>query len=100
LTTKTSKIAEIIFVRPRFIFGARLYPISSNLTASCSPGENVFWKVPVPLGNSSPVIAGERIYLTGFEAVACNATLIHKDPDFEILSHRVAMKALPYKNAK
>jgi predicted nucleic acid-binding protein len=33
-------------------------------------------------------------------AVACNATLIHKDPDFEILSHRVAMKALPYKNAK
>lgn len=52
------------------------------------------------MGNSSPVIAGERIYLTGFEAVACNATLIHKDPDFEILSHRVAMKALPYKNAK
>jgi len=40
---------------------------ATNLPVSFGPGENVLWKTPVPLGNSSPVIGRERIYLTGFE---------------------------------
>ncbi len=40
---------------------------TTNLPDSFGPDENVVWKVPVPMGNSSPVISGDRIYLTGFE---------------------------------
>src|SRR5208337_4830113 len=31
------------------------------------PDKNVKWKVPVPSGLSSPIIAGDRLFLTGFE---------------------------------
>jgi predicted nucleic acid-binding protein len=33
-------------------------------------------------------------------AIARNAMLVHKDPEFDALSDRVAMKRLPYKKAK
>jgi outer membrane protein assembly factor BamB len=38
-----------------------------NLPVTFGPQQNVAWKTPVPLGNSSPVVAGDRVYLTGFE---------------------------------
>jgi outer membrane protein assembly factor BamB len=31
------------------------------------PGKNVLWKTELPPGVSSPVVAGDRIFLTGFE---------------------------------
>ena len=31
------------------------------------PEKNLLWKTPIPGGASSPVIAGDRIFLTGFE---------------------------------
>lgn len=31
------------------------------------PGKSEVWKTPLPPGHSSPVIVGERIYLTGYE---------------------------------
>ncbi len=40
---------------------------ATNLPVSFGPGENVVWKTPVPMGNSSPVVAGDKVYLTGFE---------------------------------
>ena len=40
---------------------------ATNLPVSFGPGENVLWQTPVPMGNSSPVVAGDRVYLTGFE---------------------------------
>jgi outer membrane protein assembly factor BamB len=39
----------------------------AGLPVSFGPAENVFWKMPVPMGNSSPVVAGDKVYLTGFE---------------------------------
>lgn len=39
----------------------------TGLPVSFGPAESVVWKTPIPMGNSSPVIAGERIFLTGFE---------------------------------
>ena len=33
-------------------------------------------------------------------AITRNATLVHKDPEFDALSDRVAMKILPYKKTK
>ena len=33
-------------------------------------------------------------------AITRNATLVHKDPEFDALSNRVTMKALPYKPTK
>lgn len=38
-----------------------------NILVTFGPEENVFWKTPVSMGNSSPVIAANRVYLTGFE---------------------------------
>ena len=40
---------------------------AANLPASFGPDENVLWKAPVPPGNSSPVVAGDKVYLTGFD---------------------------------
>jgi outer membrane protein assembly factor BamB len=35
-------------------------------TWNAAKGENIVWKVPIPLpGNSSPVVCGERIFLSG-----------------------------------
>ena len=33
-------------------------------------------------------------------AITRNATLVHKDPEFDALSGKVTMKTLPYKNTK
>ncbi len=38
-----------------------------NLPVTFGPGANVVWKTPIPAGHSSPVIAGNRIFLTAFE---------------------------------
>jgi outer membrane protein assembly factor BamB len=40
---------------------------SAQLPTEFGPLKNLVWKAPVPMGNSSPVLAGDRIYLTGFE---------------------------------
>ena len=34
------------------------------LPAEIGPERNVFWKVPLPPGHSSPVVHGDRIYVT------------------------------------
>ena len=41
-----------------------------NLPVEFGADRNVVWKTPVPLGNSSPAIAGNRIFLTAFEKEA------------------------------
>ena len=38
-----------------------------NLPVDFGPERNVVWKTAVPQGNSSPVIAGDRIFLTAIE---------------------------------
>jgi outer membrane protein assembly factor BamB len=39
----------------------------SNIPVEFGPEKNVIWKTAVPLGHSSPVIAEDRIFITGFE---------------------------------
>ncbi|MEZ5400028.1 MAG: PQQ-binding-like beta-propeller repeat protein [Bryobacteraceae bacterium] len=39
----------------------------TNLPTEFGPEKNVIWKTPLPPGHSSPVVVGDRIYLTGFE---------------------------------
>ena len=50
----------------------------TNLPVSFGPGENVVWKTPVPMGNSSPVVAGDKMFLTGFEKERLLTIAIHK----------------------
>ncbi|MEX2262785.1 MAG: PQQ-binding-like beta-propeller repeat protein [Bryobacteraceae bacterium] len=38
-----------------------------NLPARFGPGQNVIWKTALPPGHSSPVVTGERVFLTAFE---------------------------------
>ena len=40
---------------------------ASRLPAEFGPEKNVVWKTPVPFGYSSPVIAGDLIFITGGE---------------------------------
>jgi outer membrane protein assembly factor BamB len=39
---------------------------TSNLPVEFGPNQNVVWKVKVPAGNSSPVLAGDRIFITAY----------------------------------
>lgn len=43
---------------------------STKLPAEFGPAKNVLWKVSLPVGHSSPVIFGDRIFLTGAEGGA------------------------------
>jgi outer membrane protein assembly factor BamB len=47
--------------------GSGVAPDREKPPTQIGPGKNVKWKVPVPAGASSPVIAGDRLFLTGFE---------------------------------
>ncbi|MCS7026411.1 MAG: PQQ-binding-like beta-propeller repeat protein [Bryobacteraceae bacterium] len=40
---------------------------SRNLPVEFGPEKNVVWKTPLPPGHSSPVIAGNRIFVTAYE---------------------------------
>jgi outer membrane protein assembly factor BamB len=50
----------------------------TNLPVSFNPTQNVVWKTSVPMGNSSPVVAGDRIFLTGFEKESLLTIAIQK----------------------
>jgi outer membrane protein assembly factor BamB len=39
----------------------------ARLPAEIGPGKNVLWKTALPPGHSSPVVVGDRIYLTAIE---------------------------------
>jgi outer membrane protein assembly factor BamB len=38
-----------------------------GLVEEFGPGKNELWRTPLPPGHSSPVVVGDRIYLTGYE---------------------------------
>src|SRR4051812_15077017 len=40
---------------------------ATGLPSEFGPEKNVIWKTAIPFGFSSPVIAGDRIFLTGAE---------------------------------
>lgn len=40
---------------------------AKGLPAEFGPAKNVVWKVPLPKGTSSPIVIGDRIYITGHE---------------------------------
>jgi outer membrane protein assembly factor BamB len=46
--------------------GGGVAPESANPSTRIGPDTNVKWKITVPAGFSSPVIAGDRLFLTGF----------------------------------
>ncbi len=40
---------------------------NARLPAQIGPNENVLWKIPLPPGHSSPVVHGERVFVTAVE---------------------------------
>lgn len=40
---------------------------AGHLPSEIGPESNVVWKTPLPEGHSSPILSGDRIYLTGVE---------------------------------
>ena len=40
---------------------------ASGYPSEFSPAKNVIWKIAIPYGQSSPVIAGARVYITASE---------------------------------
>ena len=51
----------------------------TDLPTTFGPGESAVWKTPVPMGNSSPVVAGDTVYLTGFEKERLFTVAIRKE---------------------
>jgi outer membrane protein assembly factor BamB len=51
----------------------------TGLPVAFGPGEHVVWRTPVPMGNSSPVVAGDAVYLTGFEGERLFTIAVHRD---------------------
>src|SRR5690242_3637472 len=47
--------------------GSGLCPSCEQLPTEFGPQKNVLWKAPLPAGKSSPVLAGDRIFLTAAE---------------------------------
>lgn len=41
---------------------------SANLPAEFGPGRNLVWKTALPPGHSSPIVSGDRIFVTGVES--------------------------------
>ena len=51
----------------RGLGGSGVAADSSKPPVEIGPDKNVAWKIPVPPGMSSPVVAGDLLFLTGFE---------------------------------
>jgi outer membrane protein assembly factor BamB len=41
---------------------------ATNVPTEFGPSKNLLWRLPLPQGHSSPILHGDRIYLTGFRA--------------------------------
>jgi outer membrane protein assembly factor BamB len=64
--------------------------VTTNLPLTWSPTQNVVWKVPIPgRGRSSPVILGERIWLT--TALETNLRTFAEGPDRMQQAERVVI---------
>ncbi len=48
--------------------GRAIAPDDSTLPAEFGPARNVVWKTPLAPGHSSPIVAGDRIFLTTLDA--------------------------------
>ncbi|MCC6367127.1 MAG: PQQ-binding-like beta-propeller repeat protein [Bryobacterales bacterium] len=42
----------------------------TNLPTEVDPGRNAVWKTPLPPGHSSPILAGDRIFLTAYDGAS------------------------------
>jgi hypothetical protein len=71
--------------------------------AEFGPGTNQLWKVAVPGGLSSPVVWGDRIFLTAFDAgkleVHCYARRDGKQLGSELCQRRDLKNSIPRKAA-
>lgn len=65
---------------------------TTGVPAEFGPAKNVSWKTPVPFGRSSPVVAGDRIFLTASEGDAL-VTLCLDRASGKLLWRRDAMRA-------
>src|SRR5687768_13796368 len=41
---------------------------ATGLPVRFGPNENLRWRMPLPEGNSSPIVVGDRVFVTGFDA--------------------------------
>src|SRR5690606_3771828 len=59
--------------------GGSAFSDTATPPLSFSPSTNLQWKTPLPLGYSSPVVAGDRVFVTGGEGVLETIALSRKD---------------------
>jgi outer membrane protein assembly factor BamB len=45
--------------------GSAVAPSSEDLPTEVGPDQNQLWKIPLPPGHSSPILIGDRIFVTG-----------------------------------
>jgi outer membrane protein assembly factor BamB len=62
---------------------------ATNVPAEFGPAKNLLWRTPLPPGHSSPILYGDRIYLTAFRGDSL-VTLAIERPSGRILWERAA----------
>lgn len=50
----------------------------TSVPAEIGPDSNLIWKTPLPPGHSSPVVAGDRIYITAVEGEALSTVALDR----------------------
>ena len=58
--------------------GSGLCPDCGPFPTEFGPDKHVLWKAPVPMGKSSPVLAGDRIFLTASEGDQLLVLCLHR----------------------
>ncbi|MBL8216643.1 MAG: PQQ-binding-like beta-propeller repeat protein [Bryobacterales bacterium] len=72
--------------------GSGVDAVSKGLPVEFGPSKNVLWKAAVPYGRSSPVLFGDRLYLTAGEGDAL-VTLCYRRTDGKLLWRQALKKA-------
>jgi hypothetical protein len=52
---------------------------TTGLPVEFGPGKNVVWKVELPYSYSSPIVVGERVFVTGFEDEKLLTFCLHRE---------------------
>src|SRR5687768_7041924 len=67
---------------------------ATKIPTEFGPSKNVVWRVALPPGHSSPILLGDRIYVTGFRAEALTTFAIDRTSG-RILWERTAPQVKP-----
>jgi outer membrane protein assembly factor BamB len=62
---------------------------ATGLPVEFGPNKNLGWRTTVPAGSSSPIVSGERVFLTGYEEKALVVLCLNARSGKELWRHKI-----------